>query len=1250
MTKKIGVILGIILTVIIILTTTNYAVSDSIGIYLGLKGKSTSKATGTYTFNNKNVFKIVKYNSSGTTENDDGTSIYCLKGGPGFGSENYETNVINYTQYFNMKNPGAIEAPYRQQLPTDTATYNKLMWVLDHLYIPAKTGANSNEIEIANESKQSLLNNAGVANDSFLRSTSISSQEVDDILETIQQIAIWHFTNPTGDAYHNNNTNAVEIKVNGTSLTDKYRLDLVDNEIDQIYSYLVNGAINAVNGGYTYESSNTEAQPINFIKDSATVSLEGSNYIIGPYKIEEITNNEYKLTTELTDVNGTKILNQNKEEVTQGNTITEKIESTIGNNFYISIPISSNASQMSFSVKAEYYYTTQTYWSVGSASLANNQPVVIVSKEKENYIDSSTVQITNPEFDLSLRKFITSINGKALDVSREPQITQDALRKLATGTAEFDNGTTATKTHTKTPLVVEKDDKIIYTIRIYNEGDIDGYATTIADYLPNGLELVPEDESSINRRYKWQSQNVNGKVKVYTDYLKDEVISKFVKNPTNGVYNIDYADVQIECRVTKSPSNQDISLKNVAEIEQAIDIAGNSQDGDSTTGNLTDEQKNNYLPGTSENGKGYEDDDDYEDLIMLGKYFDLSLRKFITSVNDKQITNREPVVDVNPLLTGEKTAHYKHTKNPVSVEAGDIVTYTIRVYNEGQVDGYVDEIVDHLPPELEFIIDDDINAQYGWIIDKSDATQRTIRTKILSKENDQDNIIKAFDSNTKKISHKEVKVRCKVKDTAPTLTQITNIAEITKYGNESNLVDRDNVKNVVLPSDENLPDYKKDEIDSGKEYIPGQEDDDDFEKIILEKFDLSLRKFITGVNETEITSRIPQVDTSKYGTTGEDGKVITSFEYNHTKEPVRVCQNDVVIYTIRIYNEGTRAGYAEEVKDDIPEGLIFLPDNELNKKYRWKMYDENGNETEDPTKGTHIRSDYLSKANEKAQGDNLLKPYDSETMEGPDYKDVKVAFKVSQPNTSDRIIINKAEISKDADKDGNDVTDIDSTPDRWIDEDDDQDIEKIYVQYFDLSLRKWVSQVIVIEDGVEKVKDTGHYAEQDPEPVVKVDLNQKRIDNTVIKFKYKIRIANEGEIAGYATEISDYIPEGLEFNPADNPLWKEVEGKITTDQLKDTLLEPGETATVEVILTWINDEENMGVMTNVAEISKDYNESDTPDIDSTPNNKKEGEDDIDDAPVALTMVTGKAPTYIALTTGILAITAGGVFLIKKYVI
>ena len=1256
MIKKLGIIISILLITVLALTTTVFAVSDANGIYLGLRENSTNRETGKYTFNSKDIFKIVQYNnSSGSAQIDN--SIYCIKAGPGFGSESYQNSIVNYTQYFNMKNPDAIESPYREQLPTDPTTYNELIWVLDHLYIPAKEGATSDEIALANESKENLLNNAGVSEDSFLRDTATYGQEIEDILECVQQIAIWYFTNPEGDPYHNNSAETVEIAVDGTSLGDKYHLDLVDNEIDQIYSYLVQGAIDAVQGGYTYEDSNVGTSPINFVKNGAALTMDNSNYILGPYKIEELTNTDYTLSAELYSTSGTianaTVLDLNKQEVQTGNTLAEKIQSTIGSNFYIRVPISSNISSATLKVSAEYYNTVQTFWSVGANNLAYNQPVVIVSRNKQKFEDASTIQITNPEFDLALRKFITSINGAQVEQSREPVISQEDLRALATGTANFDNGTTATKTHTKTPLIVEKDDRVIYTIRIYNEGDIDGYADTIVDYLPDGLELVDPSESAINSRYGWQvvsPDNGTTKTMVATDYLKNTVISAFDKDPSGGNYTIDYEDVQIECRVTKSPTEQDVSLKNVAEIEKAHDITGGELDRDSTPSDLTENQVDNYLPGTSEEGKGYEDDDDYEELVMLGKYFDLSLRKFITAVNDREITNRVPVVDVSPLLSGETTANYNHTKNPVSVEAGDIVTYTIRVYNEGQVDGYVDEIVDHLPPYLEFIVDDELNAANGWIIDSSDETQRTLRTNILSRENDVENIIPAFDSSTDSLSYKDVQIRCRVVNTAPTLTNITNIAEITKYSNESNLTDRDNVRDVVLPSDNDLPNYKNDEINSGVQYIPGQEDDDDFEKVILQKFDLALRKFITGVNDEEITNREPEVDTSKYGMTDENGNLITNFTYNHTKDPVRVCQNDVVIYTIRVYNEGTMSGYAEQIKDDIPEGLVFLPENEVNQEYRWVMLDANGNVTQDVNSAVNIVTDYLSKANETTNGENLLQAYNAETMDGPDYKDVKVAFRVTEPNTSDRIIINQAQISDDADSEGEDVTDIDSTPDEWIDGEDDQDIEKIYVQYFDLALRKWVSQVILIEDGQEKVKDTGHYAEQDPEPVVRVDLNQKRIDNTIIKFKYQIRITNEGEIAGTATEISDYIPDGLEFNQADNPLWKEVDGKIVTDQLKDTILQPGESATVEVILTWINDEENMGVMINTAEISEDYNESHTPDIDSVPNNKVPGEDDIDDAPVALTMVTGSAPLYIGLTAGTLAIIAGGVFLIKKYVI
>ena len=107
---------------------------------------------------------------------------------------------------------------------------------------------------------------------------------------------------------------------------------------------------------------------------------------------------------------------------------------------------------------------------------------------------------------------------------------------------------------------------------------------------------------------------------------------------------------------------------------------------------------------------------------------------------------------------------------------------------------------------------------------------------------------------------------------------------------------------------------------------------------------------------------------------------------------------------------------------------------------------------------------------------------------------------------------------------------------------------------------------------------------------------------------------------------------------------------VTTDQLKDKLLQPGETAVVEITLQWINGQNNLGLKQNWAEISKDKNDSNTPDIDSTPDNNKQGEDDIDDASVILSVVTGIGENYIILTTSILATISAGIVLIKKFVL
>ena len=868
-------------------------------------------------------------------------------------------------------------------------------------------------------------------------------------------------------------------------------------------------------------------------------------------------------------------------------------------------------------------------------------------KGYEDDDDYEPLKTSNKEFDLALRKFITGIRtsaGVAKQIgSREPVITKQALEDLATGRTEFK--TTAVKTHTKNPLQVEKGDIVTYTIRVYNEGEVDGYVREIADYLPAGLELT--ENSRINQANGWIK---DGKT-LKSQFHAKNIIKAFDKNTKT----LSYVDFQVECTVLDTTNLTTRDLTNVSEITSQEPKEGvNVRDRDSIPSNLRKEQISNYNPGTSERGKGYEDDDDYEPLKPVEKEFDLALRKFITSVNGTEITSRIPDVDVTPLVNKtDTTAIYRHSKEPVKIKISDIVTYTIRVYNEGDIDGYADEIVDHLPEYLEYI-DNDFNKQYGWQLDPADNTGRTIKTNYLSDRTNKANIIKKFDGKT--LDYKELKIQTRIKSGVKPTKYLTDIAEITESHNEFKIPDRDNYRKVILPktSDE-FSEYKghnsnKKDLSDKRYYYKGQEDDDDFEKVVVEgEFDLALRKFITQVNEEAVTNRIPQVDTSKFGSIGADGKPVTTMTYNHTKEPILVNTTDIVTYTIRVYNEGEVNGYATEVKDDLPEGLEFLPDNATNKEYRWQLLDKDGKVTTNVKEAVSIITDYLSKEQEKTSGSNLLKAYDKTTMKTPDYKDVKIAFRVTEPQTSDRILINKAQISRHHDEFGKEVKDRDSTPNKWNEGEDDQDIEKVRVRYFDLSLRKWVTQVIVIEDGKQKVKDTGHYAEQDPEPVVKVEVNKKRLKNTVVKFRYSIRVKNEGEIEGYAKEISDYIPSGLKFNKADNPDWVEKDGKIVTTKLKDTLLKPGETAEVTVLLTWINGEENMKVMTNTAEISEDYNKYKTPDRDSKPNNKKKGEDDQDDAPVTVTTVSGSTPVYIGIAvTGIAIIAIGGI-LVKRYI-
>ena len=1102
MSKKIfGIILFCIIAFICCSNTVNAA---SINLAIDeFRGKDSDNTYSAYGLRNQHIYKIYEINNETKNYN---RAIYCLDASRGFGSGTglMLNSSTEYNQSFDMLTQKDTIKTYETSNNTSFSEedYDKIIKILKNSYIAGTTDKTTFLKKVIPNYNES---------DIYI---------TDRDIEVAQQLAIWHYSNENTTT---GNTTFGNLLGDG-ALSELYQAIYSDEEktnVDEIISYIVNNSStennydstlyglsnhkyynlkSQISSGYTelYEQEeitgnsivpekykgmrnrfygieqiylsmlkiaetddsnlyNAGTVPFGMSSDNATVIDDGTNYIAGPYKIEKYNDDFSDFKYQITDENGNKlttysILDSNKQVT------TKTIEDLFGEEFYIKLPKTVTAQKIKVGFSAKYNITSVKYWTKGDA-VSTTQPVAIVEKNSADITGEKVVEIPERKaVDFSLRKFISAVGDKKYD--RAPKVNVDNL--IPNGT-----NTTAKYVHSKEPISVKVGDIVEYTVRVYNEGEVNGYIGKIEDKLPEELTFPTQDMATTeelknaleyNAGYGWTLNVTTGNIETNIlskntdlDAMQKEICKE--QNRDSALLKafdgtkLDYIDVKVKCLVNEKATVGE-KITNIAQITKYEDENGEevNPDRDSSSNNFSVPEgvnQNDYEGNGNDNGyiKGQEDDDDFERLV-IEKPFDLSLRKYITEVDGAKITDRTPEIDVSNLIPNgkESTSVYNHTKKPLEVVKGSIITYTITVYNEGDIDGYVNEITDYLPEELEFVENSEINQKYKWEISKDG---RTVKTKYLQYTgSNTDNLLKAFDKTTNKLSSKSVQIQCKVKGTAEYGKILTNLAQITEDSDSDGkaITDRDSIPNdnFTLPKDEELPKYKEDE--ESKKYVPGQEDDDDYEKV----------------------------------------KVV----------------------------------------------------------------------------------------------------------------------------------------------------------------------------YFDLALRKIVSKAIITENGESKITETNHKFEDAPEEIVKVDLGRKNLKNVTVKFEYQIRITNEGMIAGYAKEIKDYIPEGLEFNKEDNPLWTvNSDGIITTDQLKDTLLQPGESKVVTVLLTWKNSQDNMGLKVNVAEISKDYNEFNAPDIDSTPDNKVDGEDDIDDAPVMLSIILGQnTKTYFGITILMLATTEIGITLIKKFVL
>lgn len=170
---------------------------------------------------------------------------------------------------------------------------------------------------------------------------------------------------------------------------------------------------------------------------------------------------------------------------------------------------------------------------------------------------------------------------------------------------------------------------------------------------------------------------------------------------------------------------------------------------------------------------------------------------------------------------------------------------------------------------------------------------------------------------------------------------------------------------------------------------------------------------------------------------------------------------------------------------------------------------------------------------------------------------------------------------------------------------------------FDFSLQKYISRVTIKDS--KNVKTTNYENTQ----FAKAEIDSKLLGETVVLIEYDIVVKNEGDLAGYVKDIVDYIPADLEFQSSINKDWyQDSNGTLHTNSLSDQKIQPGETRTVRLTLSKSMTKTNLGMVSNLAEIADAQNDLQTKDIDSTPGNRKDGEDDISTAQMLISVKTG----------------------------
>ncbi|MCB0608172.1 MAG: DUF11 domain-containing protein [Lewinella sp.] len=373
-------------------------------------------------------------------------------------------------------------------------------------------------------------------------------------------------------------------------------------------------------------------------------------------------------------------------------------------------------------------------------------------------------------------------------------------------------------------------DTVTFTIEVTNQGLIAADNILVTDYIPAGLNF----EADLNP--DWTFITANGNAQTTLTIADGDL-------PAGGLAPGESVSVDIVL-VLDAPIPANTAITNIAEISGATDENGAPQvDHDSTPNDNPDDDiylTDNDIDANGLNG-GDEDDHDIATIRVLA--FDLALRKTPAA--------------------GE----------PMAYQAGDTVTFTITVFNQGMIPADNIEITDYIPANLNF----DAALNPGWSLNADGEAVAGL--SVADGELPQGGLPEG--------GTVSVNISLIISNPLPVNTlSLTNVAEISNATDENGVVQED--IDSWLDGDNNDLVIGDDDI-SGNGQAGGDEDDHDPATIQIEEFDLALRKTLT------------------------------------TGQLSVVQPGQPVSFTIEVFNQGTIPADNIAVTDYLPAGLLFDP-------------------------------------------------------------------------------------------------------------------------------------------------------------------------------------------------------------------------------------------------------------------------------------------------------------------------------------